>query len=195
LRIDDLRHPTEASRFALALLASTAALGVAVFVLVSSGRTTWLLVLLLLIAITIGAVWLLLQVGRVRLLGHAVKVSADTLPEVQEVLDAVTGRLDYRRRVDVFVVNQMSPPVTLTSLFGVHVLLAEGGALGDLSDDDDRQRLMFLLATYVGALKARHTRWGPLLLALDLSGLGFSPSSGRGFGRRSTPAIGSPTPA
>jgi hypothetical protein len=179
LRVDDLRHPTEASRFALALLASTAVLAVAVFVLISLGRVTWLLLLLLVVAVLIGVVWLSIQLWRVRLLADGVKVSAATLPEVQEVLDAVTGRLGYRRRVDVFVVDKIrnvlaadAPPITLTSLFGVHVIVAEGSALGDLSDDQDRQRLMFILATYVGALKARHSRWGPYLLALDLSGLG-----------------------
>ena len=172
LRIDDLRHPTEASRFALALLASTAALAVAIFVLVSLGRATLLWVTLLVILIIIGTIWFLLQLRRVSMLADAVKVSAETLPEVQEILDAVQERLNYRRRIDMFVVNRMDPPVRLESLFGVHVLLAEGGALGDLSDDADRRRLMFLLATYVGALKARHTRWGPFLLALDMSGLG-----------------------
>lgn len=171
LSIDDLRHPTEASRFALALVASAVALAVAVFVLVSLGRATLLWVALLVILIILGTIWILLQVGRVSMLADAVKVSADTLPEVQEILDAVAKRLDYRRRIDMFVVNKMDPPVTLASLFGVRVLLAEGGALGDLADDGDRRRLMFLLATYVGALRARHTRWGPFLLALDVTGL------------------------
>jgi hypothetical protein len=178
LDISALRHPTESSRFALALVASTLVLSVAVFVLMLLGRSLEILLVLLVIGFSFFVLWLGLQLWRVRLLADGVQVSAESLPEVQAAMDVVRARLGYDRRVDVFVVDKVSrvmkvdaAPITLTSFFGVRVIVAEGGALGDLTSDRERQQLVFLLATFVGALKARHTQWSPFLMALELSGL------------------------
>jgi hypothetical protein len=173
-----LRHPTENSRFAIALVAASAVVSGAVLVLLSLGRASQILLVLLAIGFAFLVLWFSLQLWRVRLLADGVQVSAASLPEVQEVMDVVRARLDYRRRVDVFVVDKVSrvlkpdaAPITLTTFFGVRVIVCEGGALGDLEDERQREQLVFLLATCVGALKARHTRWSPYLLALELSGL------------------------
>lgn len=177
LDVDVLRHPTESSRLALALLSSTTAVSAGVFVLVTLGQDSRIFIGLLTVGAGVALVWLLLQLWRVRLLADAVNVSADTLPEVQQAIDVVRERLDFHRRVDVFVVDKMSrvldingPSASLQSFFGVRVLVVESAALGDLSEED-RPQLVFLLATYFGALKARHTRWSPLLVALSFSGL------------------------
>jgi hypothetical protein len=173
LDVGALRHRNEASRFALALFSSSVVASFAIFVLVSLGQATKLLYLLLAIGAAIFVVWLFLQLRRIRLLADGVRVSAATLPEVQDAVDTVRERLGYHRRVDIFVVDKLPspPPITLTSFFGIHVILAEGDALGDLSNEKDRQRLVFVLATYFGALKARHTQWSPLLVALQFTGL------------------------
>ena len=176
--VEALRHPTENSRFALALVAASAVVSVAVLVLLSLGRGSQILLALLAIGFAFLVLWFSLQLWRVRLLADGVQVSSASLPEVQEVMDVVRARLDYRRRVDVFVVDKVSrvlkpdaAPITLTTFFGVRVIVCEGGALGDLKNERQREQLVFLLATCVGALKARHTRWSPYLLALELSGL------------------------
>ena len=171
LSIEDLRHPSEASRLALALIASSGALAVVLFVLVSLGQILIIWSGLLVILIIFGVLWWALQIRRVTMLADGVRVSAETLPEVQGVLDEVLERLDFRQRLDMFVVNKMDSPITLASLFGVRILLVEGGVLGDLTDVRNRRRLMFLLATYVGALKARHTQASSALLVLDVLGL------------------------
>ena len=179
LSMSELRHPTEPSRFALALVALAVAVGVAVFVLISLRQITILLVFFALIIILMLVIWVALQVMRIRLLGDAVLVSSQTLPEVQEVVDTVRDRLGYSRRVDLFVVDKISnvlsadaAPITLTTFFGVHVLVAEGEALGDLGSPAERQRLLFTLATYVGALKARYAQWwSPLFTAFSMTGL------------------------
>lgn len=175
----ELRHPAEPSRFALALVALAAAVAIAVFVLVSLGQIAFVIYMFGAIVIAVLAIWAAVQVWRIRLLGDAVLVSAQTLPEVQEVLDTVRIRLNYTRRVEVFVVDKISrvlsaddAPITLTTFFGVHVIVAEGGALGDLTSEVERHRLTFTLATYVGALKARYTQWwSPLFTAFQMTGL------------------------
>lgn len=175
----ELRHPTEPSRFALALVASSVPVAVALFVMVSLGQATRLIAIIAGVIVGLLVIWVSIQVWRIRLLGDAVLVSAQTLPEVQEVLDVVRARLHYTRRVDLFVVDKISrflsadaAPISLTTFFGVHVLVAEGDALGDLSDERERRQLMFALATYVGALKARYTQWAsPLFSAFHMTGL------------------------
>jgi hypothetical protein len=179
LDMTELRHPTESSRFALALVSVAFAFAVAVFVLVSLGEATTLMILLLLAFVAVLLIWVAVQVWRIRLLGDAVLVRADTLPVVQSVLDTVRDRLAYTRRIDLFVVDKISKvlsadaaPITLTSFFGVHVLVVEGEALGDLDNIADRKRLLFTLATYVGALKARYAQWwSPLFTVLQMTGL------------------------
>jgi hypothetical protein len=179
LGMSELRHPTEPARFALALVALAVAVGVAVFVLISLRQITILLAFFALIIFMVLVIWVAIQVMRIRLLGDAVLVSSQTLPEVQEVVDTVRDRLGYSRRVDLFVVDKISnvlsadaAPITLTTFFGVHVLVAEGEALGDLGSPAERQRLLFTLATYVGALKARYAQWwSPLFTAFSMTGL------------------------
>jgi hypothetical protein len=179
LNMAELRHPTEPSRFALALVALALAVAVAVFVLVSLGQATILIIAFVSIIAAVFVIWIGIQVWRIRLLGDAVLVSPHTLPKLQEVLDTVRARLGYTRRVDVFVVDKISnvlsgddAPISLTSFFGMHVLVAQGDALGDLDSQADREQLLFTLATYVGALKARYAQWwSPLFTAFQMTGL------------------------
>lgn len=174
-----LRHPYEPSRFALALVGMAFPIALAIFVLVSLGEATMLVVLIIAIGLGLLLIWLLLQVWRVRLLGDAVLVSEETLPELQEVMDTARERLGYTRPLRVFVVDKMrtvlavdSAPITLTQFFGIRVLVVEGASLGDLADEKDRQRLLFTIATYVGALKARYARWwSPMFTAFHMTGL------------------------
>jgi hypothetical protein len=179
LDVGALRHPTESSRFALALLGCTAVVSLVVFGLVATGAVAEMLGALLVVIGLFVLIWLSVQLWRIRLLADGVKVDAATLPEVQQVVDFVRHRLAYDRRLEIFVVDKVSrvmaadaPPITLTSYFGVRVIVAEGAALGDLSNERERQQLVFVLATYIGALKARHTRWSPYLAALEMLGLG-----------------------
>ena len=92
LGMSELRHPTEPARFALALVALAVAVSAAVFVLISLKEITMLLVLFALIIIMVLVIWVAIQVMRIRLLGDAVLVSSQTLPEVQEVVDTVRDR-------------------------------------------------------------------------------------------------------
>src|SRR4051812_21058880 len=76
--IADLRHPTEPSRFALALVAMALAVGVALFVMVSLGQVPLLIKLGILLILAVLVIWVLVQVLRIRLLGDAVLVSRAT---------------------------------------------------------------------------------------------------------------------
>ncbi len=170
LEVGALRHPTESSRFALALIATAAGTAFVIFALLVALTTAELLTPLLVVASGFAAFWLALQLWRVRLLADAVRVDAATLPELDAIVRDVRARLDYHGRAEVFVVDRLIRVVanetrtaTVTSFFGVRVILLEGGLVGDLSRDDSRRQCTFLLATLLGALKARHAQWGSVL--------------------------------
>ena len=178
LDIDALRHPSEPSRLALAIIAASAVVALAVFFVTAIGGAGDLYGYVAALLVLLFIVWLMLQLWRVRLLADSVKVTAETLPEVDAALRSIRERLEYDKRVDVFIVDRVArvlgqpgPPIKLTSFFSVRVILAEGSALGDLDDPEDRSKLAFIFATYIGALKARQAQWTPVLAALQFTGL------------------------
>jgi hypothetical protein len=167
LDIAALRHRTEPSRFALAAMASGAVLSVTSFLtLVISGPLAALAVAAGL-GVFVASIWAIVQLTRVRLLGAGVQVSSRSLPELQDAIDFVRARLDYTKRVDVYVVAKQDRPLMLTSAFGTRILVLEGDAVADLTQRDGQPELKFLLATAYGALKAKQDRWTVVLLVLE----------------------------
>ncbi|WP_370614217.1 hypothetical protein [Mumia sp. Pv 4-285] len=168
-----LRHPTESSRFALALVAT--ATGTALVLVVVLGalsiaeQAAYVVGLVALLVVF----WITLQIWRVRLLADAIRVDEATLPDLDRIVQDVRGRLGFDRRVDIFVVDKIGRVVRgetrttmTTTYFGVRVVLVEAGLVGDLRNLEDRQRCTFLMATIIGALKARHSQWSAVLEVL-----------------------------
>lgn len=144
-------------------------LGVGIMVLVRIGlRVSWVvpLVLVLTVLFFLALVWFALQINRARLLGRGVRVTEQTLPALQRVLADVCARLDYRKPVDVYVVDKALRSTSLTSYLGTRIIILEGDIVADLQTDENRGQLTFLIARYIGALKARHQQLTPVLLVL-----------------------------
>jgi hypothetical protein len=165
-----LRYPTEPSRFVLAAVSTLSALAV-VTVWFAQLDLQGLLIAVAGLAFLLALLWVVLQIHRVRILGDAVLVTSQTLPDFQQAIDEVRDRLDYHRRVDIFVVPKLVPAVQLTSYFGVRVLMVEGGAVADITVPAKRPQLLFLLGTFFGALKAKHARWTAVEIVIDNAGL------------------------
>jgi hypothetical protein len=91
LDVAELRHPSEPSRFALAMVASSLAVAVGLFVLASLGKLTVLLALMVVIGFVVLVFWVGLQIWRIRLLGDAVLVSATTPGSGVSLADVSTG--------------------------------------------------------------------------------------------------------
>lgn len=171
-RIDvkTLRYPTEPSRFVLAAACTLSGLAVVIAWLSQLDLPT-LLAAVIGLAIGMALLWVAFQIYRARILGDAVLVTSQTLPDFQQAIDEVRDRIDYHRRVDIFVVPKLTTPAQLTSYFGVRVLLVEGGAVADITTPAKRPQLLFLLGTFFGALKAKHDRWAVVQILIDNAGL------------------------
>lgn len=170
LEMERLRYPAEPSRLAMAAVCVACAL---VVVVVWLARIDFTYLVYGGVGLVIAAVllWATLQFYRVRRLGDSVLVNSETFPDVQSAVDEVRSMLQYERRVDIFVVPNLSPRIQLTSYFGIRALLIEGGAIADMTTPASRPQLRFLLGTYFGAFKAKHDRWAITELVLDNAGI------------------------
>ncbi len=170
LPVRELRHPRHQSRFVLALVPSTAVLLLVAIGIVSAAGVGALALSTLGVLVVVISVWTTLQIARARLLGGAIRVSPASFPQIQAVIDEVRERLDYRGRLEVWVVDKVSGQITLTSYLGTKMIFVEGGLASDLLARDRQRQLTFLIARFVGALKAKHLRLAPLQVIIG--GLG-----------------------
>lgn len=168
LDIRALLHPTEHSRLLIALSSAAVVFGiVAMMAYASAGWTILAEYSGYLVAFGV-AVWLSLQIVRSRLLGGAVRVSETTLPELQAVFDEVRARLDYHKRVDVYVMDKVAGGSAMTSYLGTRLIQIEGDLAAELLDQERHAELTYLIGRHIGQLKARHQRLMPIFLAISV---------------------------
>lgn len=165
LAIKPLLHPTERSRFALAIaaIAITVLTPVIVVIAVAPANVIGVIGVVL---VLVGLLWFGRQILRARLLGRSLRVSADTFPELQTLMNEITARLEYDRRIEVFVIDKAGEPVSVTSYLGTRIILIEGGLVAELLKPGRRPQLTFLLGRSVAALKAKHGRLDFIVLLL-----------------------------
>lgn len=168
LDIRALLHPAEHSRLAIALSASAVVFGALAISTVKAGGPILLLEVLGYLAAFGALLWLSLQVARSRLLGGAVRVSADSLPELQSVFDEVRARLDYHEQVDVYVQDKVAGGSAMTTYLGTRLIQLEGDLVAELLADGHRAELTYLIARHIGQLKARHQRLLWVLIVISL---------------------------
>ena len=164
-----LRHPTERSRLVLAVAASVALAGLAAVLILKRLETDRVIWTMIVGPAVVALTWIGLQLHRANLLGNAVRVTPESLPELHAVLEEVRATLDYHRRVDVYVTDRVSGLMSLTSLFGTRIILIEGDLAATLLGDGRRAELTFLFARFIGSLKSQRDRIGPLRLIVTLA--------------------------
>lgn len=173
-QLESLRHPKEPSRFALALVATgIVAAGFAAATLTEYG-VAGLVSVCAGLALAGLSVWISLQVRRAHLLGQAARVSVDNLPQVQATLDQVRRQLNYDRRVDLYVTDEVKAHAKLVKVLSTRVILLDGAFVADSLSDDKNAELTFLLARFIGALKSKHLRLQPIMRVIEsLQNLAF----------------------
>jgi Zn-dependent protease with chaperone function len=165
-----LLHPTETSRLILALAAATLTLAFVLFAAIAAHAASVLPLLggfLFFIVFLAASLWFGQQLLRARLLGQSVKVGADSLPQIHELIEEVKATLHYRRRVDVYVSDKQETPIITTSYLGTRTLVLEGDFIAGLLEADKRPQLVFLIGRAIGALRAKHLRLTFVVLLLQ----------------------------
>jgi hypothetical protein len=164
-----LRHPSERSCLVLAVAASVILAGLAAVLIAKRLETDQVIWTMVVGPVAAALGWLALQLHRANLLGNAVRVTPESLPELHDVLEEVRAKLDYHRRVDVYVTDRVDGLMTLTSLFGTRIVLIEGDLVATLLEDGRRRELTFLVARFIGSLKSQRDRIAPLRLLVTLA--------------------------
>lgn len=170
--IKPLVHPTERSRFVLALVAVAFVVLVVILAGVASakaGALSYLATIGVSLLILSAIVWFGQQVYRARLLGASVRVDTDTVPALQELIDEVRSTLGYRKRLDVYVVDKVKGPVPIatSSYLGTRIVIVEGDLVADmLGSGGGREQLTFLLGRSIGGFAAKHMRLDLIVVLL-----------------------------
>src|SRR5437764_647680 len=116
-----------------------------------------------------GVGWIATRVARSRLLGRAMRVTEESLPEVHAVLTDVCQQLDYTRPIDVYVVDKAAAPASVFSYLGMRIILFEGSLVAGLLEKE-RAGLTFLIGRFIGQLNAEHQRSELMSAAVSMAG-------------------------
>jgi len=167
--IKPLLHPTERSRLVLAVVAGALAAALVLVVLVAAGAAGVLVPLVVAVGFVLGTIWISQQLLRARLLGRSIRVTDETFPELEALLNEVRDILQYHRRVDVYVVDKASSPIGMSSYLGTRIIVIEGGLVAELLAPAQRPQLVFLIGRSLGALRAKHARLDIVVLLLQMA--------------------------
>ena len=168
LDVRALLHPSEHSRFVLALSVSLLVFVVVAIGMVATDGSLYVIEFILGLVALGGVVWWSLQLARSRLLGGAVRVSDASLPELQAVFDEVRARLDYHHDIDVYVLDKVTGGSALTSYLGTRIIQIEGGLVAELLEAGHHAELTYLIGRHIGQLKAKHQRLQWVLIVISV---------------------------
>ena len=165
IRKDELKalaHPTENSRFILALVASVPAAIVAVMlVFVSYG------LLLVYVGLIIFSAWFGLSIMKARLMANSVQVSRKNFPEIHETTIEVKRILGYRDPIEIYIVEEGSVNAVLAKFFKTKFIILNSTLVSDMLDNGRIVQMRWVIARFVGALQAKHTRLSLLRILID----------------------------
>ncbi|MFF5983801.1 hypothetical protein ACFY78_33675 [Streptomyces olindensis] len=133
---------------------------------ISSWGGVGILLPFLMALLVIGSEWLYHRMRKARLLGHAVKVTPDSFPDIHAEIIELQRKLDYHRPVDVYILDEVKGNIKVTSLLGTRVLLIKGEFAAALQEDGPAS-LRFMLGHFIGWLKARHGQMALYVIVLD----------------------------
>ncbi|MEV7021784.1 hypothetical protein [Kitasatospora sp. NPDC093558] len=148
----------------LATLTTAAAWLVVLLLVIGIGAAG--LVILFTLAILVASLWLAVRIWTYRLLGDAVKVTPESFPGVYRAIGEVRRELDYRKKIDVYVSNDVPGKARLTNLLGHRVVILDGGFVSELRQED-YARVRFVIGSFIGYLKVRAARYDLLIYLLD----------------------------
>ena len=161
-KLKKLSHPTEKSRFLIALFVATPLTLIgATLVYKSQG------IALVVIVFIIAFAWFILQIIKASLKGSSVKVSKNNFPEVYQVLENVKFRLDYHKDVDVYITEGGSINSVLYKFFQTKFILVNSDVIDSMCSSENKAELVWLIGRFIGALKAKHLKLTVLALIVN----------------------------
>jgi Zn-dependent protease with chaperone function len=161
-QLQALLHPTEESRFDLALLVTFPVVSIGLLVILST-----VAFVLIYVAVVIAAVWFSLQIAKARLTANAVKVSRVSFPEIYHILQEVCDVLDYHKPVDVYVVDEGTVNAFLAKFFRTKFIILNSELVEDMIQHEHLLQMKWVIARFVGSLKVKHDKLTLFRIIID----------------------------
>jgi hypothetical protein len=160
--LEQLKHPDEDLRFALALICCLPT-SLMVFFVSFLVPGYFPVILLGIIAL----LWLAHALTKAYLIGNKVRVSPHNFPEIHQMVEDVKYRLDYDREVQVFIVSEGSVNAFLAKIFRFNYIVLNSELVEDMLSTQNIIQLKWVIARFIGALKTKERRPDIFRLALD----------------------------
>jgi tetratricopeptide (TPR) repeat protein len=160
--LHSLLHPTEDERLAIALLV---AIPVAVISLILIYLSRGLLLVFILSIVFF--VWFILQIAKADLIANSVRVSNKNFPKIYEMLREVKYVLDYDKPVDTYIIEEGTVNALLAKFFKTKFIILHSELVEDMLENNKLLQMKWVIARFVGALKAKHCRLNILRVIVE----------------------------
>lgn len=143
-------HPREKSRFWLGVAIVTPI--TLLYLMATRGFGVLILPIIFLFA------WVAVRLFRAYLLGSCAEVSPDNFPEVYQMLQGICLRLDYPKKVELYIFQEGEVNAFLIKRFRTRIILLPHELLVGMLQESKHNELIWILSRAVGHLKSKHLR-------------------------------------
>ncbi len=162
-KIRKATYPKEDNRFNLAMIAG---IPIAIIGLILTIASFGLI--LIYVGIIVFIVWFSLSIAKMHLIGNSVKVSNHNFPEILKIYSEVKEALSYTKDIQIYIVEEGSVNAFLAKFFKTRFIVLNSELVKDMiSNDDQRIQMKWIIARFIGALKAKHFRTTILRLIFE----------------------------
>lgn len=148
-----LLHPTEESRFDLALFVTFPVVSIGLLIIFST-----IAFILAYVALLVFIVWIGVQIAKANLTANALKVSAASFPEIHKVCEEVRHTLDYNKPIDIYIVEEGTVNAFLARFFRTEFIVLNSELVEDMVQPESLLQLKWVIARFVGSLKVKHDK-------------------------------------
>jgi len=149
--LEELAQPSESSRYWLTMIVVIPSIIVALFLVVG----TYGLALLVVLS-TILSTWVATEIIKAQLMGNAIRVSQNNFPHIHQIIKEIKNELGYHQKVDVFIIESGGFNLVMLSVLKRRFIILHSEML---SDGITANELRFLIARFVGYLRAKNDRF------------------------------------
>lgn len=154
-------HPNETARFNLALLICFPA---AIFGLIATVASFGLI--LIYVGLIALSVWFGLSIAKASLIANSVRVSKLNFPEVFSIYEEVRAQLGYEKDIPIYIIEEGTVNALIAKFFGTKFIVLYSELVKDMRGGSSVQ-MKWIIARFIGALKAKHFRLDFLRILID----------------------------
>ncbi|MEP2936272.1 MAG: M48 family metallopeptidase [Gilvibacter sp.] len=156
-------YPKEDNRFTIAMVVG---IPIAILGLILTLATFGLLILY--IAFIVFFVWFWMSVAKTHMIGNAVHVTNTNFPEIVTIYRRVQADLGYNQEIPIYIVNEGEVNALLAKFFKTKFIVLNSELVKDMIQNPEKQvQLTWVIARFIGALKAKHFRTTLLKLIFE----------------------------